>query len=283
MLKYIAVLIIIAQVVSAKSYVFTLTNSAPGVYTAIINNGEYCIGQCAPSADPWTPSNTTTTLWFDGADDGTVTESGGAISQWDDKSGNSRNATQSTAANQATYTTLGGLPVVSLDANDYFNVGYNPSGNLSVYVVVANDRASLVASQADIVLANTYGGNPGMSVQTYNGYTTTSKRSYYSVGNSATLYLDGVVTTDGASTLTYQHPYICEAVGNFPTGQGNMKIGRTQNGNQYGNNLIHEIVFVSGQDSESDRQKMEGYLAHKWGFEDDLPAGHPYKSAAPTQ
>jgi hypothetical protein len=28
-------------------------------------------------------------------------------------------------------------------------------------------------------------------------------------------------------------------------------------------------------------QKAEGYLAHKWGLEANLPSGHPYKSSAP--
>jgi hypothetical protein len=30
------------------------------------------------------------------------------------------------------------------------------------------------------------------------------------------------------------------------------------------------------------REKIEGYLAWKWGLEGNLPIGHPYKSAAPT-
>lgn len=31
----------------------------------------------------------------------------------------------------------------------------------------------------------------------------------------------------------------------------------------------------------TDVQKAEGYLAHKWGLEGNLPSGHPYKSSAP--
>lgn len=33
--------------------------------------------------------------------------------------------------------------------------------------------------------------------------------------------------------------------------------------------------------STSDHQKTEGYLAWKWGIQSKLPAGHPYKNAAP--
>ena len=47
------------------------------------------------------------------------------------------------------------------------------------------------------------------------------------------------------------------------------------------NGEIAEIVMISNL-STSDRAKMEGYLAWKWGLEANLDAGHPYKSAPPT-
>jgi hypothetical protein len=48
---------------------------------------------------------------------------------------------------------------------------------------------------------------------------------------------------------------------------------------------IAEVIYCSGQDwasSTSDRDKIEGYLAHKWGLTGALPSDHPYKSAAPS-
>lgn len=45
---------------------------------------------------------------------------------------------------------------------------------------------------------------------------------------------------------------------------------------------LGEFVFCTSALSESDRQKLEGYLAWNWGRQGDLPAGHPYKLAAPT-
>ena len=44
-----------------------------------------------------------------------------------------------------------------------------------------------------------------------------------------------------------------------------------------------EFLVFSEKLSAADEQKVEGYLAHKWGFEGDLPSsGHSYKSAAPS-
>lgn len=45
---------------------------------------------------------------------------------------------------------------------------------------------------------------------------------------------------------------------------------------------IAEVCIFDAVLSTTDRQLTEGYLAWKWGLEGSLPAGHPYKSSAPT-
>lgn len=45
---------------------------------------------------------------------------------------------------------------------------------------------------------------------------------------------------------------------------------------------IAEIIFVRGDVSDADRQRIEGYFAWQWGLTANLGSGHPYKSAAPT-
>lgn len=42
-----------------------------------------------------------------------------------------------------------------------------------------------------------------------------------------------------------------------------------------------EVVILSYKPSTIDRQKLEGFLAWKWGIQASLPSGHPYKSAPP--
>jgi hypothetical protein len=43
---------------------------------------------------------------------------------------------------------------------------------------------------------------------------------------------------------------------------------------------IKEII-ISSPMSNVDSQKIEGYLANKWGLKANLPADHPYKNNAP--
>ena len=44
---------------------------------------------------------------------------------------------------------------------------------------------------------------------------------------------------------------------------------------------IGEIMGFSATSSLHDRQKIEGYLAHKWGLVGYLPSDHPYKNDDP--
>ena len=50
---------------------------------------------------------------------------------------------------------------------------------------------------------------------------------------------------------------------------------------QYWQGYVAEILVYNGTVSDSDRQTMQGYLAWKWGMQNNLPASHPYKSSPP--
>jgi hypothetical protein len=44
---------------------------------------------------------------------------------------------------------------------------------------------------------------------------------------------------------------------------------------------VAETIVYLGILSTTDRQKVEGYLAWKWGIQTSLPSSHPYYSSAP--
>ena len=45
---------------------------------------------------------------------------------------------------------------------------------------------------------------------------------------------------------------------------------------------IAEVAFFNHPLETTDRQRVEGYLAWKWGLQANLPVGHPYKNAPPS-
>ncbi len=59
-------------------------------------------------------------LWLDAADTATITQSGGSVSQWNDKSGNANHATQGTGAYQPVTNskTINSRNVIDFDGTD---------------------------------------------------------------------------------------------------------------------------------------------------------------------
>jgi hypothetical protein len=45
--------------------------------------------------------------------------------------------------------------------------------------------------------------------------------------------------------------------------------------------MMFELLYVPTNLPSTDVEKLEGYLAHKWGFSTSLPTNHPYYNAAP--
>ena len=72
------------------------------------------------------PYQTGLVYWYDAADASTITLNSGKVSAWSDKSGNSRNMSQSSSSYQPTYTTAGrnGNNTVTFDgSNDFIYTG----------------------------------------------------------------------------------------------------------------------------------------------------------------
>ena len=67
-----------------------------------------------------------------------------------------------------------------------------------------------------------------------------------------------------------------ESFGSWP----GAAVGRFGMGDFY-NGMIYEILIYNPGLSIDHRQKVEGYLGHKWGLATQLLSGHPYKTGAP--
>ena len=77
-------------------------------------------------------------LWLDAADSTTVTLSGSNVTQWNDKSGNARNATQSTAINGPSYGTTNGISAVVFTGSPTFmSLPDLTSVPISIFMVAA--------------------------------------------------------------------------------------------------------------------------------------------------
>jgi len=81
------------------------------------------------------------------------------------------------------------------------------------------------------------------------------------------IYLNGQRMSQDANLESFQ-TWAGAAVGRFGMGD-------------FYNGMLYEILIYNPGLSIDRRQKVEGYLAHKWGVATQMMAGHPYKTAAP--
>jgi len=247
----------------------------------------------------WTPAEITTLVWLDAFDGSELTLNGSDVSAWNNKSGGT-DFTQATAANQPFYDSTNNCVTFDgvdefMSANDKFVSIANPD---FLCVMLTNflslqstsDRLfQLEGGQSGGVISIGHGSssvgwnwrhNNGFSAHnsgaTTGQYMTSWVRSLNQTYSDDSTWENGTSQSRTSSASLTNSPNIIQA---FST------IGRGQGGNEsqffYSNARIHELVMLEADDSAT-REKLEGYMAWRWGNEGDLPVSHPYKDAAPT-
>jgi hypothetical protein len=266
----------------------------------------------------WDPSLISTALWLDAADASTVTASSSLITEWRDKSGNGKHVTAADAL-RPTYTSAGlsGRSVVTYSglqrlqaatASDWAfmhngsqyaifavwqagtssdpNAGYalcstRTSGNTLGVILFYDDRSSSPANNQIRHSVGTSGGvnyilnfsSDGahdantpviLGLQADVGNATASLRSTIRVNDGTAIQNN--VTITAAVTGDPQHPLI--------VGSADGVIALT--------GFIAELVIINGATATDTRQRINGYLAHKWGLTANLPNDHPYKVNPPA-
>lgn len=125
---------------------------------------------------------------------------------------------------------------------------------------------------------NDFGSNARKTVGAATGPGVTSYRilSIYSAANDWAFFVDGGTGGSSGGTAAL-FSTVSNTVG-WTTVDFHIGAGRTANYD----GRVGEVIFTSAKQSTADRQKVEGYLAWKWGLTGNLAAAHPYKNAPPT-
>jgi hypothetical protein len=272
----------------------------------------------------WNPSMISTALWLDAADATTVTTVSGAVSQWNDKSGNGRNATQGTAGNRPVYqaSAQNGLNAVrftaasshSLSAGTTSTWDFLHDGNSSSVFIVARVRST--GDNPNTIHCYLSTGAAATSSRGYSiAYDDTASDSknnalHIKVARGSTAFSVSDNTNDKITPGTYHilSSYVDadnatagnrsasridgsaafgSNVSTFPPSTSNSNYALTLGRDLRENTLdftgdICEVLIFNTQPDTLDRQKLEGYLANKWGLTANLPADHPYKTVGPT-
>lgn len=264
----------------------------------------------------WTPRLIGSSLlaWYDASDVGSFFF-GTGVSQWRDISGNGLHLDQSIAANQPirNATGLNGLPTVAFDgSNDaLFSDPTNPlypwplpQGQpfTIVQMVQPPPYASLVSNQR-FWSGFTRTLNTSNDVWTFGyiqSFTAGAVANYANYGGSVfgstTIYAAGGTPTYSPNALLmlsvfngtgnsltriYGSPM---SVANSSTSLYGLTLGceRSPSFTLHSAVKFSEFMVVTGAPNTALMQRIEGYLAWKWGVQGSLVAGHPYLNTPPT-
>lgn len=256
----------------------------------------------------WTPADVSPTLWFDASDGATITLSGSSVSDWQSKGSITTAPTQGGSSARPTLITneLNGLSVVRFDGGDFLTGGefdvLRNAGSAIMYVV-RKFSASPTSTQVMFgMLAGTSGsavraglGGGISSGKPFAGGRRLDANSFQRVdavtSSPTTWQLHGGVFKWSSAELTQYIDATQDGYSSSFQTSGNTSntaTGRTRIGantaitaGEFFSGDIAEIVLVENDATTDTRQRVEGYLAHKWGLTANLPAGHPYKLSAP--
>ena len=237
-------------------------------------------------------------LWLDAADASTFTLSGAnnAVSAWRDKSGNGRHGVNMYGTVQRQLNTFNGYPSV------YFNVGAVSSADNSFTGTDTNTTITVFnvyrfpRGTGQQVTRHLQMGGIQMMVNGEGYAAAGAVRTISSSWESSTAIGVGASNTNmmlyaqqapALNTMILNGNEAAKATGGTGRGAGYNVNGRWYIGlggstNAEMNGNVAEMLVYIGAMTTLQRQKIEAYLAHKWGLAASLPVSHPYKDAAPS-
>jgi hypothetical protein len=227
-------------------------------------------------------------LWLDAADPSTLTLSGSNVTQWNDKSGNGRNATQPSATSRPAYGTTNGRTAIVFSGSPTFMV--LPSITIipiSIFVVTAftqninntfllalgntNGAAIYVREQFSPDVFGIDNGTSGYNSSIKDLNTRVWSFTLPASANGVFL-LDGNVIASSGFTFNANTTFANNTLGawNQQSNDGNVRAG------------ISEVLIYSSALTTPQRQQIEGYLSRKWGLVSSLPTIHDFKNVIPA-
>ena len=239
----------------------------------------------AMGGEPWTPAELGTNLvaWFDGKDNSTmfsdvekatISTNGGAVRVWENKASGGADVSSTatpTKQNEGVYFSgtarLDGDVPLSQDAT-----------MLIVFDTLAGATTRILLDGQTSTYALYHRGSTGkLNMQT-------GSSAWIESQTTTPVGTKGIVAGafNSSSSVLYSNGSQ-SAAGNAGDGTStDIRLGLSSGLIASLTGHIYEIVYIDYR-LQADRQKVEGYLAHKWGLTANLPAEHPYKNKAPRK
>jgi hypothetical protein len=292
----------------------------PRTYTTLASNSGIWVPneRTISLGQPWNPSMISTALWLDAMDTPTLnldlSLTPRTVYGWHDKSGNINNCT-TVFGSLPTYnaTGLNGKPTIDFNNSSAYlgiatRTGLSGTSDL-FYAAVFQMRSGAGVWRMVMGPRGTGAGVSGFNapangtlllqrmfnVAQIGGHNADVEDTRIKVDVTdmfvpriATIGRTGGTAGNGGTvTVTATDPsqanYLTTGTQSWTSAAGwAFQIGgRQQSGTNWYDGTISECIALDRNATTLERQKIEGYLAHKWGLVASLPSDHPFKNYAP--
>ncbi len=210
--------------------------------------------------------------WYDAADTSSIVQSGGSVSQWNDKSSNSRHATQGTGANQpVTGTrTINGRNVLDFDGSNDSLICPAATANYGATTFIAVHLSDVTTSNLAIYNSDGAGGaSTRFFFNSQEFAIGNGARARASLTSGSAIINVGRVNQTGSATqriIWNNEAELSNAVSRLGVGS-NFRLGSGGAGSgSFYNGTLAEIMIYHRELSNAEVNQIANYLATKWGI-----------------
>lgn len=304
---------------TASSLVFLLIDE--GVPIRMVESATNVAGTVYATSntiEQWVPSDMGGSLgaWFDAFDSSTLTLAGSNVSQWRDKSGNARHASQGTGSLQPVYnaTGMGGYPAVeaNYDLLPLAGATWGPSQMNIGGVFQRGSQTNTSDSTLRVFASGTVGGTgdddfraiwvprsspaAGLSTNMFNASDSQATPANIAISDPTSINTPfiGYARLPNNANYANTRVFLNSSVGSTPIGPAAGGSSNTNNWALFGQTdgsssaqarriegKASEFVFTTGSLGTTDEDKLQGYLAWRWRQVALLPPADPYKLVPP--
>jgi len=245
----------------------------------------------APIPNTFTPASISgIKLWLDAQVAANVILTDSRVTGWNDKA----------AANNFTANTIGiinyakpginGRPALNfttaVPTTTYLQNTMNlaPTNQLSLFMVLSQTgigagNSEIFYTRDDFTYFDLFSNTNSTGNLTLDARSSVERDTGFNIVNSTNNIISVVLDTTGSVFLNGSATSVAST--SFAGTSLNSSLSWAISGGAF-KGFIGELITFPSVLNTTDRQKIEGYLAWKWGLQGSLPAGHPYKASPPS-
>ena len=226
-------------------------------------------------------------LWLDAQSLTSVVLNERGVSAWNDRAGTNNFTKNATGIITYDLPGMNGRPslnfITATPTTTYLqnNINLTPSNQLSLFMVLSQTgsgvgNSELFYTRNDFTYFDLFNNTNSTGILSLNARSATQRSTGANIVNSTNNIISLILDTNGSIFLNGSPTSVANT--SFSGLSLNTSLRWAISGGAF-KGYMCEIITYPSVLNDTGRQRIEGYLAWKWGLQGSLPADHPYKAS----